>query len=327
MSTQAADIENREYVYGPVPSRRLGRSLGVDLVPFKTCTYDCIYCQLGRTTNKTIERKEWVPCDTVIDQVKGKLESKPDYIALSGSGEPTLHSKIGEIISQIKAITDIPVAVLTNGSLLWLPEVRRSLMAADLVLPSLDAGIDRLFRYINRPHSDIHFGKMLDGLVKFRNEYAGKYWLEVLLLSGVTTVEVQTRLLAHYIKLIRPDKVQVNTVSRPPVEDFAMAVAPERLKEAASQLSEKAEIIVAKQSVHEQCETSARLQDVLALLRRRPCSVADIALGLGLHRNAVLKIVEQLRSQRQVRLKNTAQGQFYKAFTLMPHRVPRSMMH
>lgn len=268
---------------------------------------------MGRTTNKTIERREWVPCDSIIDQVKGKLESKPDYIALSGSGEPTLHSKIGEVISQIKAITDIPVAVLTNGSLLWLPEVRRSLMAADLVLPSLDAGIDRLFRYVNRPHPDIHFGKMLDGLVKFRNEYAGKYWLEVFLLSGVTTVEVQTRLLAHYIKLIGPDKVQVNVVSRPPAEDFAMAVPPERLKEAALQLSEEAEIIVTNQSIHAQGETSARLQDVLALLRRRPCSVDDIALGLGLHRNAVLKCIEQLCSQGQARLEYTAQGQFYKA--------------
>jgi len=310
---RATDLESREYVYGPVPSRRLGRSLGVDLAPFKTCTYDCIYCQLGRTTNKTIERREWVPCDSIVDQVKAKLESKPDYIALSGSGEPTLHSKIGEVISQIKAITDIPVAVLTNGSLLWSPEVRRSLTAADLVLPSLDAGSDRLFRYANRPHPDIHFGQMLDGLVKFRNEYPGKYWLEVLLLSGVTTVEVQIRLLAHYIKLIGPDKVQVNIVSRPPAEDFAMAVPPERLREAASQLSEKAEIIVANPGVHEQCETSARLQDVLVLLRRRPCSVDDIALGLGLHRNAVLKYVEQLCSQRQARLEYTAQGQFYKA--------------
>ncbi len=313
MTMQATDLESREYVYGPVPSRRLGRSLGVDLVPFKTCTYDCIYCQLGRTTNKTIERREWVPCDSIIDQVKGKLESKPDYIALAGSGEPTLHSKIGEVISQIKAITDIPVAVLTNGSLLWSPEVRRSLTAADLVLPSFDAGSDRLFRYANRPHPDIHFGQMLDGLVKFRNEYAGKYWLEVFLLSGVTTVEVQIRLLAHYIKLIGPDKVQVNTASRPPAEDFAMAVPPERLKKVALQLSEKAEIIVTNPGVHEQCETSARLQDVLALLRRRPCSVDDIALGLGLHRNAVLKYVEQLCSQRQARLEYTAQGQFYRA--------------
>jgi len=291
---QAAGDKDHEYVYGPVPSRRLGRSLGVDLVPFRTCTYDCIYCQLGRTTDKTVERREWAPISRIIDQVKAKLESKPDYIALSGSGEPTLHSKIGEVISQIKATTDIPVAVLTNGSLLWLPEVRFALMAADLVLPSLDAGNDRLFQYVNRPHPDVHFGRILDGLVKFRNEFAGEYWLEVFLLGGATTVEVQIQLFAHYVRLIGPDKVQVNTVSRPPAEDFAMAVPFERLKEIASQLSEKAEVIVTDRGAHEQCEPSVRLQDVLALLRRRPCSIDDIMFGLGLHRNAVLKYVEQL---------------------------------
>ncbi|HEC02938.1 MAG: radical SAM protein [Chloroflexi bacterium] len=313
MTIQRVDPEKQEYVYGPVPSRRLGRSLGVDLVPFKTCTYDCIYCQLGKTTDKTIERKEWVSVDTLINQVKGKLESKPDYIALSGSGEPTLHSRIGEIITGIKKITDIPVAVLTNGSLLWLPELRRSLMAADLVLPSLDAGSDRLFRYVNRPHPDIPFDKMLEGLVAFRNEYAGEFWLEVLLMNGVTTVEAHIDLLARHIKLIGPDKVQVNAAIRPPAEDFAMAVPLERLKKAASQLSEEAEVIVAKPGIREQCETSARLQDVLALLRRRPCSVDDIALGLGLHRNAVIKYVEQLCSQRQAQIELTTQGQFYKA--------------
>jgi len=126
MSAKIIDNKKRKYIFGPVPSRRLGRSLGVDLVPFKTCSYDCIYCQLGRTTNKTIQRKEWVPINIVIDQLKAKLSSKPDYITLSGSGEPTLYSRLEELIFKIKEITDIPVAVLTNGSLLWLSEVRNA---------------------------------------------------------------------------------------------------------------------------------------------------------------------------------------------------------
>ena len=313
MATSTIDSNRREYVYGPVPSRRLGRSLGIDLIPFKTCSYDCIYCQLGRTTAKTTQRKEWVPSDTVINQVKGKLESHPDYITISGSGEPTLHSKIGEVIVRIKEMTNIPIAVLTNGSLFWLPEVRRSLRTADLVLPSLDAGSDSLYRYINRPHPDIPFGKMLEGLVKFRDEYAGKYWLEILLLGGVTTVETQVNALANDIKLIGPDKVHVHTVSRPPAEDFAMAVPPERLKEIASQLSERAEIIATNSVIQEQYKTSARSQDILALLRRRPCSVEDVALGLGLHRNAVVKGLEQLCSQQQAQAEYTTQGLFYKA--------------
>jgi len=123
--------KKQEYIFGPVPSRRLGRSLGVDLVPFKTCTYDCIYCQLGRTTNKTVQRKEWLPFDEIINQLKEKLYLKPDYITLSGSGEPTLFSRCDELICKIKEITNVPVAVLTNGSMLWLPEVRKSLSKAD----------------------------------------------------------------------------------------------------------------------------------------------------------------------------------------------------
>jgi wyosine [tRNA(Phe)-imidazoG37] synthetase (radical SAM superfamily) len=260
-------------------------------------------------------RKEWVPIRTLIDQVKDRLESRPDYITLSGSGEPTLHSKIAEVISRIKEITDIPVAVLTNGSLLWLPEVRRSLVAADLVLPSLDAGNDLLFRYVNRPHPDIPFAKMLEGLVKFRDEYHGKYWLEILLLGGVTTVESHVNALADCIERISPDKVQINTVSRPPAEDFAVAVPPDQLKEVASQLSKKAEIITGKPAMYEQAEASADYQGILALLRRRPCSVEDIALGLGLHRNAVVKCLEQLCSQQRAQAEYTFQGLFYKALS------------
>jgi len=148
----------KQYIYGPVPSRRLGRSLGVDLVPFKTCTFDCVYCQLGRTTNRTMERKEWVPLEPVLTQLEAKLDLKPDYITLAGSGEPTLYSKMSELIIRIKELTDVPVAVLTNGSLLWIPEVRDALLSADLVVPSLDAGSSELFRYVNRPHTNIEFG-------------------------------------------------------------------------------------------------------------------------------------------------------------------------
>jgi len=313
MTNRTIENNNQKYVYGPVPSRRLGRSLGVDIVPYKTCSYDCIYCQLGRTTNKTTQLKEWVPSDMVIDQVKNKLESHPDYITISGSGEPTLNSKIGEVIVRIKEMTGIPIAILTNGSMLWSPEVRRSLQTADLVLPSLDAGSEWLFQYVNRPHPDIPFDKMLEGLVEFRDEYAGKFWLEILLLGGVTTVETQVNALAHAIKLIGPDKVHVHTVSRPPAEDFAMAVPQERLKEIASQLSEKAEIIAMSSVIQEQYVTSTRSQDILALLRRRPCSVEDVALGLCLHRNAVVKGLEQLCSQKQAQAEYTTQGLFYKA--------------
>jgi len=309
------NVKNRkwQYIFGPVPSRRLGRSLGVDLVPFKTCSYDCIYCQLGRTTNKTLERKEWVPIDIVIDQLKTKLSSKPDYITLSGSGEPTLYSICGELICRIKESTNIPIAVLTNGSLLWLPEVRKSLLGADLVIPSLDAGSNHLFQYVNRPHTNISFGKMLEGLVKFRDEYDGKYWLEVFLLAGVTTPEMEINRLKTCISSIRPDKVQVNTVTRPPAESFAEPVQRQLLENLAEQLFERSEVIADYKGVHEKQEFAAQREDVLTLLKRRPCSVEDIAEGLSLHRNEALKYIEELSAEGKIEVKSGQNQLYYKA--------------
>ena len=313
MATRTTNSNKREYIYGPVPSRRLGRSLGVDLVPFKTCTYDCIYCQLGRTTNKTIQRKQWVSIDIIIDQLKAKLNSKPDYITLSGSGEPTLFSQLEELISRIKDITDIPVAVLTNGSLLWLPEVRRALKSADLVIPSLDAGSNQMFQYVNRPHSDITFSRMLEGLLKFRDEYTGQYWLEVFLLAGVTTPETEINKLKTCISSIHPDKVQVNTVTRPPTEDFAERVPEKQLNVLTAQLYENAEVIADYKSVHKQQDFSSRREDVLTLLKRRPCSIEDIAAGLGLHRNEAVKYVEELSSIGRIEAKPQNQQIYYQA--------------
>ncbi|MGB2807606.1 MAG: radical SAM protein [Sedimentisphaerales bacterium] len=313
MTAKIIKEKKQEYIFGPVPSRRLGRSLGVDLVPFKTCSYDCIYCQLGRTTNKTIKRKGWVPIDIVIDQLKAKLSSKPDYITLSGSGEPTLFSRLEELISRIKNITDIPVAVLTNGSLLWQREVRNALKSADLVVPSLDAGSSQIFQYVNRPHSDITFSKMLDGLVTFRDEYSGKYWLEVFLIAGVTTPDAEINRLANCINSICPDKVQINTVTRPPAEDFAERVPEKQLKTLAAQLYENAEVIADYSNVHKQQEFSAQREDVLTLLKRRPCSIEDISAGLGLHRNEVVKYVEELSSEGKIEAKPQNQQLYYKA--------------
>jgi wyosine [tRNA(Phe)-imidazoG37] synthetase (radical SAM superfamily) len=313
MSAKIIDSDKKEYIFGPVPSRRLGRSLGIDLLPFKTCTYDCIYCQLGRTTNKTIKRKEWVATDNVTEQLKENLDSKPDYITLSGSGEPTLFSRLEELIFRIKSITDIPVAVLTNGSLLWLPEIRSSLKLADLVIPSLDAGCNQIFQYVNRPHSDITFSKMLKGLVKFREEYTGKYWLEVFLLAGVTTPEMEINKLKTCINSVCPDKVQINTVTRPPAEAFAEPVPENQLEAIAKLLYKNAEVIADYCGVHKQQEFSARREDVLTLLKRRPCSIEDIAAGLGLHRNEVVKYIEELSSEGKIEAKPQNKQLYYKA--------------
>ncbi len=303
----------KQYIFGPVPSRRLGRSLGIDLVPFKTCSYDCIYCQLGRTTNKTTERKEYVPLQDVIDQLKDYLHSKPDYITLSGSGEPTLFFRLDELIYRIKEMTDIPIAVLTNGSLLWQPEVREALKFADMVVPSLDAGSSLKFQYVNRPHADITFSKMLQGLVDFRKVYSGRYWLEVFLLAGVTTTDAEINRLKNCITDIQPDLVQVNTVTRPPAENFAEPVSKKQLEEITAQLYERAEVIADYRDVHKEKDFTARREDIFTLLQRRPCSIEDISAGLSLHRNEVVKYVEELSAEGKIEAVPQNQKLYYKA--------------
>lgn len=288
------------YVFGPVPSRRLGRSLGVDLVPFKTCSYDCIYCQLGRTTCRTIERREWVRTATVLKQLREKLSTRPDYITLSGSGEPTLHSGLGKIIQQIKAMTSIPIAVLTNGSLLWQKEVREEISLADLVLPSLDAPDTERFEFINRPHPEITYSRMLQGLQELRREFAGEYWLEVMLLAGYNALPPEIRELVSQVRRIKPDKVQLNTAVRPPAEDYAIAVQPERLKEIARAFMPAAECIAEYRAAEQTPSFAGSADLILEMLQRRPCTEDDIAAGLLMPRLQVAKHLAVLEAEGRV---------------------------
>lgn len=282
------------YIFGPVPSRRLGRSLGVDLVPFKMCSYDCIYCQLGGTTNRTVERREWVPLDDVLAELKDKLVTMPDYITLSGSGEPTLFSRLNELIAGIRSMTDVPVAVLTNGSLLWQEEVRRQLMDAHLVIPSLDAGHASMFQAINRPHESISFEQMLEGLIDFREEYYGEYWLEVFLLAGHTAMDSEVGRIAECVYRIKPDRVQLNTATRPTAEEYAVMVDRKRMADLVDRFEPAAEIIADYRGVHAQSDFKAGCDSVLEMIRRRPCSLEDIADGLNMHRNEAVKYIEEL---------------------------------
>jgi len=174
-------------IFGPVPSRRLGFSLGVDTIPFKTCSLDCIYCQLGRTTNKTIERKEYIAGEDILREIEEILKQKKkiDYITFSGSGEPTLNSRMEEMITQIKRLTSIPIAILTNGTLLYQPRMREELMEADLVIPSLDAVSEKVFEKVNRPCHSLKINEVIEGIETFSQEFRGKIWLEIMLVKGV----------------------------------------------------------------------------------------------------------------------------------------------
>ncbi|HOV72373.1 MAG TPA: radical SAM protein [Candidatus Hydrogenedentes bacterium] len=313
-----------KYVFGPVVSRRLGRSLGVDVVPFKTCTYDCIYCQLGRTTCLTLERGDFVPLDEVIAELKRKIESgvAADYITIAGSGEPTLYSRLGELIHGIKKLTTIPVAVLTNGSLLWDADVQKSLLEADVVIPSLDASTPESYRTVNRPCADIPFDKMIGGLVAFRERFGGQYWLEVLLLQDVAENENEVERLAGQVARIRPDRVQLHTVARPSPGGEARPATRECLERIALRLGPNAKVVMPSNDAHSLDATGPAAEaplhevsetDIFNLLLRHPCTVADIAAGLHADTTAVQRSLDALLIRQAVRKENRNGETFYLA--------------
>jgi wyosine [tRNA(Phe)-imidazoG37] synthetase (radical SAM superfamily) len=294
----------KKYIFGPVPSRRLGRSLGVDLVPYKTCTFDCIYCDLGRTIRKTTSRQSYV----IPEEIQGELEltlsvleKKPDYITLSGSGEPTLNTNIGEIIERIKEITSIPVAVLTNSSLLSLNEVRRDLSNADVVLPSLDTVSPTLFEYINRPDTSLRIEEIMSGLIQFRKEYRGHIWLEIVFCRGVNDGKKEIDNLKEIIERIKPDRVQLNTPVRPPAEDFVFPLTLGQLEEIREKLGNKAEIIPEFSAPLGEEFNSVKDTEILNLIKRRPCTTEDISKALGLRMDEVMKHLDHLTKKGTIR--------------------------
>ncbi|MDP6381179.1 MAG: radical SAM protein [Phycisphaerae bacterium] len=303
------------FVFGPVPSRRLGRSLGVDLVPFKTCTFDCIYCQVGRTTCLTTRRDSYVPVDEVVRELEEKLahSARPDYITLSGAGEPTLNSDLGRVIARIRRITDIPIAILTNGSLLSDKEVRRACSLADVVLPTLTAGDEAIFKRIHRPAEGITFDGFVKGLVVFRTEFTGQIWLEVFLLAGINDTEEAVGKIKQIADRIRPDRLQLNTAVRPTSETDARAVPEEEMHRLAKLLGPKAEVIADFSLAAAMPAVAAKKDEVLAMLRRRPCTAEDVAQGLSIHLNEALKYIGQLQREEAITPSAKGDATYYSA--------------
>ncbi len=292
----------RLYIYGPVPSRRLGFSLGIDIIPSKTCTLDCIYCQLGPTSDKTLERSQYFSPREILAQVKNKISSgqRVDYITFSGSGEPTLNTNLGMLIREIKKFATIPVAVLTNGTLFSQKDVRKALTAADLVVPSLDAASQDIFEKTNRPCSPLKIEEIIEGLRTFRREYKGIIWLEIMLVKGVNDSPDHIQKLKEAVSRINPDKVQLNTVIRPPAERTARPLSPEELEKIKKVFGQNCEIIAefdkkAQESFAENLELA-----ILAMVQRRPVTLTDISASLGRHKNEILKYLNLLIEQGKV---------------------------
>jgi wyosine [tRNA(Phe)-imidazoG37] synthetase (radical SAM superfamily) len=296
-------MPGRRFVYGPVASRRLGFSLGVDIIPFKTCTLDCVYCQLGSTGMTTVRRGRWFPPGEILAQVQEAANSgqRIDVITFSGSGEPTLSRDLGRLIRSIKKMTDIPVAVLTNATLLTRKAVRRELAAADIVVPSLDAVAAPVFRRVNRPHASLDNRRVIDGLVSFRKEFPGELRLEIMLVKGANDSPAQIRALKAAVARIGPDRIELNTVVRPPADRSARPLGPAALARIAAQLGPKA-IVVASFAGKRQAPAAGNLErSILATVGRRPQTAADIALALGRPLGEVHKTLTSLVRRGGVR--------------------------
>jgi wyosine [tRNA(Phe)-imidazoG37] synthetase (radical SAM superfamily) len=291
-------------VYGPVPSRRLGFSLGIDIIPAKTCSLDCIYCQLGPTTKKTLQRKEYISWKKILSQIKDDLNSelRVDYITFSGSGEPTLNSALGKLITEIKKITSIPVAVLTNSSLLSRKSVREALREADVVVPSLDAATQEVFNNINRPHPSLKTEKIIAGLKKFRQEFKGSIWLEVMLVKSINDSPSHIQKLKEVIEEIKPEKVQLNTVVRPPSEEFARPLSSKELEKIKEALGENCEIIAEFEKKIQIPQAENLEEAILSMIQRRPLTLSDISTSLGKHKNEIRKYLGFLLKKGKIKL-------------------------
>ncbi|MEW6659345.1 MAG: radical SAM protein [Thermodesulfobacteriota bacterium] len=302
------------YLFGPVPSRRLGRSLGVDLIPRKTCPYDCVYCEVGPTTRQTLERRDYHTA-AILLELTAYLRSpaaEQDFVTLAGSGEPTLNLGLGQLIQAIKEMSATPVAVLTNGALLCLPEVRRDLAGADVILPSLDSAREETWRAINRPLPEMLLAQMIEGLLALRREYPGQIWLEIMLLKGLNDTEEELSALRRVIEKVAPDKVQLNTAVRPVVDDAAQPLSEDEMQAVADFFGAGPEVIA---SCSRKAKAEATVSDArfIEMLARRPMTAADVAQVLGLPLGVVQEKLQHLEAAGRISCNRYQEQGFYRS--------------
>ena len=314
-----------EIIFGPVPSRRLGLSLGLDLVPFKTCTLDCIYCELGRTATPVAERREYLPFSRIEEEIRNFFENPSehpelDFVTLSGSGEPTLNRALPRVVELVRELTSTPIALLTNGTLFSDPAVRREVAGIDLILPSLDTVSEDIFQALNRPAPGLSAAGLVEGLVQLREEFRGEIWLEILFCRGLNDHPAEIARLVSACKRIEPDRIQLNTVARPGALPSAVAVSPAALEKIRAEFGDRAEIIASfKSTAAPPSALSENLAAVLATLKRRPCTAGDLEKALGMKKAETIKILDLLREKGEITAREHAGRTFYQAAELAPN--------
>jgi len=305
-----------KYLFGPVPSRRLGMSLGIDLIPQKVCSLNCVYCEVGKTTNLTIDRLEYVKYDMVITELEDFMSKHPkiDYITFSGSGEPTLNSKIGAVLKFVKInYPNIKTAILTNGTLLYDKKLRTELLPADVILPSLDAASDRAFKKIDRPSKKLNIETYIQGLVDLRKEYKGEIWLEIFLLKGYNDSKEELQLLKNAILKIKPNSVQLNTLDRPGTKEGLVPLTKDEMQAVIDfwQLP-NVEIIASPKERDSIDAYSGDIETaIVETITRRPCTLDDLHRFLGIHINEVNKYLGKLEANNKIKTVRQERGVFY----------------
>jgi wyosine [tRNA(Phe)-imidazoG37] synthetase (radical SAM superfamily) len=271
------------HVFGPVPSRRLGFSLGVDVTPRKYCSYDCVYCQVGPTTHKTIERSRFFDPQAIVGEIINKTAAaqRVDCVTFSGSGEPTLNMDLEEMIKEVKRRINKPVAVITNGSLLFLDEVRRGLLLADVILPSLDAATVKVFLQVNKPHQDLDLNEILKGFKRLRDDFKGRILLEIMLIRGINDNEQELKSLRQVALDLNVDKIQLNTVVRPPAQREIRRVGEGRLHGIRDLFGERCEVICSFGKEIPLQGDNDWAEMVLEIIGRRSLSLSDIVRITG----------------------------------------------
>ncbi|MBL6988177.1 MAG: radical SAM protein [Bacteriovoracaceae bacterium] len=306
-----------KYIFGPIPSRRLGISLGVDLVPKKICTLDCVYCESGETTLKTIKRQEYIPTQEVLEELSDFLSQQPklDYITFSGASEPTLHSGIGVIINFLKLkFPQYKVALITNGTLFYLKEVRQELKKIDLVMPSLDATTDAAFNSINRPHSLLHLPTIIEGLKQFRNEYSGQLWLEIFLVGTINNSKEELEHFRSILTELRPDKVQLNTLDRPGTEAWVEPLSQANM-EGISQILGHSNIEIISKASPKKSQIIVPNKDIpsriVEMVKRRPCTISDLKETFDIPSDVLQMHVNNLLESKTISIAKEDRGDFF----------------
>lgn len=305
-----------KYLFGPVPSRRLGMSLGIDLVPKKVCALNCVYCEVGETSKLTTDRMEYIKYDKIISELQQFMSSRPkiDYITFSGSGEPTLNSRIGEVLAYVKQnYPDVKTAILTCGALLSSPQLRTEILEADVILPSLDAATQAIFNKINRPNPNLSIDTYIKGLIDFRKEYKGQIWLEVFLLKGYNDMLEELDLIKEAILKIEPDIVQLNTLDRPGTVEGLIAMTKNELQKIKDywDISNVEIIASAAQRTDVDSYNTDIEGTILATIARRPCTLDDLNQILGIHVNEINKYLGTLELNKKIKSTTLKRGVFY----------------